>query len=275
MSVIRAKNLSLEEYKEFKDWTLKRAVTYGPFPTRRKGFSLGINVLPAEYKLCNFNCVYCQCGWSKFTYQEIKNMGYDFPSLVDIESEIEQTFRNIKKGFLVTPNNIVVSGNGEPTLHPQFDKVVDILVELRDYYLPNVPITILSNGTRLHLDSVVCAFNKVDERVIKLDAGSDGLLKKVDIPLEDFSIRYLVEHVRKLKDVVIQCCFIDGFISNIDEENIATWIETLRVIKPIFVQIYSIDRIPPAPNLKKVSKETLMEIALRVKKELDIEVGVY
>ncbi len=275
MVVIRTLNLNTEEYKDLKEWSLKRSITYGPFPTRRKGFSLGINLLPAEYKLCNFNCIYCQCGWSRYTYQDIKKMGYDYPGLSEVKKEVERTFINIKKGFLTKPNNIVISGNGEPTLYPELNESIDILIDLRDFYLPEVPISVLSDGTRLHLENVIKALNKIDERIIKLDAGSDELLQKVCIPLEDFSISYLLTHIRKLKDVIIQTCFVDGIVSNIMEDNIIKWLALLKEIKPRFVQIYSLDRIPPAPNLKKVPFVVLESIASRVRKETGIEVGFY
>lgn len=275
MVVIRAKELDTKEYKDFKEWSLKRSVTYGPFPTRRKGFSLGINLLPAEYKLCNFNCIYCQCGWSRFTYEDITKFGYDYPTLQQVKEDVEKTLININRGFLVKPNNIVISGNGEPVLYPYLEEAINIIIELRNLYLPGTTISILSNGTRLERDSVVNALNKIDERIIKLDAGSDEILKKVCLPLEDFSISYLLTHINKLKDVIIQCCFIDGIISNIGEDNISRWIELIKRIKPKFVQIYSLDRIPPAPNLKKVSPHILSSIALRVMKEAGVEAGFY
>lgn len=275
MVVVRTPNLNVEEYKDFKEWSLKRSITYGPFPTRRKGFSLGINLLPAEYKLCNFNCIYCQCGWSRYTYQDIKKMGYDYPELSEVKKEIEQMFINVQKGFLTAPNNIVISGNGEPVLYPKLNEAIDILINLRDFYLPTIPISVLSDGTRLHSDNVIKALNRIDERIIKLDAGSDELLHKICIPLEDFSISYLLTHIKKLKDVIIQCCFVDGVVSNVVEDNITKWIGLLKEIKPRFVQIYSLDRIPPAPNLKEVPSNILKTIATRVKKETGIEVGFY
>ncbi len=275
MVLIRTKTLNLKEYEEFNEWSLKRSITYGPFPTRRKGVSLGINLLPSEYKLCNFNCIYCQCGWTKYTYKKIKEMGYDYPSTFQIRYEVEQTFINIQKGFLIKPNNIVISGNGEPTLYPQFLEAIDILVELRNKLLSGIPLSILSDGTRLHIDGVVAGLNKIDERIIKLDAGLDELLQKICLPLEKFSINYLIEYARRLNDIIIQCCFIDGVISNISDKNIEQWIKVLNIIKPKFIQIYSIDRIPPAPGIKKVSQKKLEEIAERTKKETGIDVGVY
>ncbi|MFN7181741.1 MAG: radical SAM protein [Planctomycetota bacterium] len=275
MGIIRTKTVGLNEYEEFKEWTLKRSITYGPFPTRRKGFSLGINLLPPEYKLCNFNCIYCQCGWSKYTYEDIRKMGYDFPSLSDIYSEVEQTFRNIEKRFLARPNNIVISGNGEPTLYPQFLNAVSIIIELRNRFLPDIPVSVLSDGTRLHSEEVIRGLNKIEERVIKLDAGSDQLLRKICIPREKFSIDYLIKYIRKLNDFIIQCCFIDGIVSNITPENVKQWISLLTILKPKSVQIYSLDRIPPAPGLKKVSREKLEEIAEKTKKESGIDVAVF
>ena len=103
-------------------------IVFGPIRSRRLGSSLGVNLLPLEGKLCNFDCVYCECGWNKDG-----RTGGNFPPLADIEAALEKKMSEAaSEGVAI--DSITFSGNGEPTIHPDFPQVIDITLKLRDIY---------------------------------------------------------------------------------------------------------------------------------------------
>ena len=176
---------------------------YGPIQSLRYGSTLGVNFLGAE-KVCSYNCVYCHLGPTVLTMNKIRK-SYVFPSL----DEIATAFRTYNKQS-VTSDAIVISGNGEPTLYPQFEEAMQLIVELRNDHMPDKKIIVLSNGAHLDQKKVVTGMNLSDERVIKVDAGSDQLLQKVNDPLVRMNVAKFLDGVRKLKDCVVQSLFVTG-----------------------------------------------------------------
>ncbi len=250
-------------------------IVFGPVSSRRFGVSLGINLLPDIMKYCSFNCIYCECGLTDID-QEKKVKLYSTP---DILNALESRFKEIKEKGVI-PDNITYAGNGEPTIHPGFSEIIDRTITLRDKYFPNTKVTVLSNATRLHKESVRDALNKVDNNVLKLDAGSDHMFQLINRPASPIRIEQIVKNLVEFKGkLIVQTLFIRGIynnnrIDNTTKEEIDLWLKHLKKIEPELVMIYSISRATAEEGLIKVSHDELEAIAQQVR-QLKIEAEVY
>lgn len=244
-------------------------LVYGPVTSLRYGTTLGINLLGSS-KVCSYNCVYCNLGPTALTMNKIRK-DYEFPSLELIKNNFREY---IKKS--VPKEAIVVSGNGEPTLHHEFDQAMKMLTELRDEHLPGLKIIVLSNGAHLDNKKVINGLNLVDERVIKFDVGNDALLGKVNDPLIRTNMTKLLSGIGKLKDCTIQSLFFTGEVDNTANEMVEEWIEIIGMIKPTSIQLCTLTRPAPSrPGLKPVDEDTLYSIAFRLKKRTTLEARVF
>ena len=245
-------------------------IIFGPVNSRRLGKSLGINLLPTTSKYCNFNCIYCECGWTK-------NSGkIDFHSVESVISELEKVLAKYSETN-ESLDVITYAGNGEPTLHPKFSEIIDKTIILRNKYCPNVKIAVLSNATMLHKESVFKSLLKIDLPILKLDSGIESTIININQPTGSFSMSKLIENFKKFDgNFHLQTMFLKGkfngnIIDNTTEIEINAWIKIIEETKPKQVMIYSIARNTPADNLKPVSVEELSIIAKKVR-NLGIEV---
>ena len=119
-------------------------IIFGPVKSRRLGVSLGINLLPINKKLCNFDCIYCECGWTR----DVEISSSRPPSREEVYRALELKLAELKKKDHA-PDVITYAGNGEPTLHPEFPEIIDDTLVLRDKYFPQARIAVLSNSTLL------------------------------------------------------------------------------------------------------------------------------
>ncbi|MBN1251563.1 MAG: radical SAM protein [Bacteroidales bacterium] len=243
-------------------------IIFGPVKSRRLGISLGINLLPTDSKLCNFNCIYCECGWTPGK-QEIK---IKFHPRELVAEKLEEMLVKMKE------NNeqldvITYAGNGEPTLHTDFDKIIDDTIRLRDKYFPNVRIAVLSNATLIHKESVFKALNLVEDNILKLDSAFDETVRLLNNPIGKYDTKKLVENLKKFNgNLIIQTMFVKGFyegklVDNTTENELVAWIDLLHQIKPKMVMIYTIARDTPSPDLVKVSLDDLNIIKKRLENE--------
>ncbi|MCA9319172.1 MAG: radical SAM protein [Planctomycetes bacterium] len=248
-----------------------QSIIYGPVVSRRYGRSLGINPMPRTDKLCNFNCVYCQLGWTA-----PQQTGYaPDKSVFASPEEIASALRAVSRATLAEVDAIMICGNGEPTLHPRFSAMVDQLVAVRDTVAPRLPITLLTNGTRLSNPEIHAALSRLDQVAVKLDAGSLRKLKQIDMPREPVDLRVIAEATALLPRAVIQSCFVEGSVANTDEASIKDWLAALRFIRPERVDIYTISRTPPTDRVHGVSLATLEKIADRARPIPGLEVRVF
>jgi len=245
---------------------LTEDLVFGPIKSRRLGNSLGVNLLPKFRKICTFNCVYCECGWNP----EICDEKARFAT----PQEYKQTLENALKELVGTPkepNSITFSGNGEPTLHPDFPEIIDITIKLRDKYVPKAVISVLTNGTRIHDERVFKALQKVDNNICKLDGGTLDVINKINLPNVKIDIEQYVKYLQRFEgQVIIQTLFLRGkhscnAIDNTTDEEINLWLEHLKKIKPRMTMIYVIDRETPEKNLEKLSSDEMSKIADKVK----------
>ncbi len=256
--------------RERKRWDLDCDIVYGPIPSRRFGLSLGINLLPSGQKVCDFDCLYCQCGWSSRRLAENCFAGVPFPTLKEIEFSLERDFQDLASRGTV-PDTVVFSGNGEPTLHPGFTEAVELVLEFRDTYLPKAQVGILTNGAGLLRQKTFEVVAALDLKSVKFDAGGEWL----DRPLVHFDLKQLVPVWRELPGLTIQSFFSEGKFDNTKSEILDPWLAELARINPQRVQIYTLDREPPVTVMTKASPETLNHIAGKVKSVIRGHVEVF
>ena len=249
--------------------SLQPGYTYGPVRSRRLGWSLGLNVCPTTYKLCSFNCVYCQYGWTSVCTLDTNDRIRDLPSPDDFVRALGDTLRQNRM-----IDNITFSGNGEATLHPQFEELVDIAVGLKEDYLPGARLGILSNSSAVACERVRSALAKLDFRIMKLDAGDVETFERINRPCCGVDYTSILEGLKSIKKVSLQTMFIDGEIQNIGERQVDQWIEQVGEIRPVNIQIYSLHRPPAASSLVEVKEERLKEIAVRTEAATGITVEV-
>ena len=241
---------------------LKNEIIYGPVNSRRLGSSLGINLLPSKIKFCNFNCVYCQYGWTD--YKKIQSMNnISFPSVDQVGESVIKALKKLKS----PPAFLTFSGNGEPTLHPEFDKIVDRIIEIRNEYSPSSKTAVLSNSTGAADEKIRTALAKLDERIMKLDAGSPDTFKIYNHPDRGVNLDEITNGLVMLNDVTIQSLFSSGSKGNYKSDNINDWIGRIEKINPKFVQLYSLVRDVPSKLISKLEKDDLSRIKTLLDKE--------
>jgi wyosine [tRNA(Phe)-imidazoG37] synthetase (radical SAM superfamily) len=240
-------------------------IIFGPVNSRRFGVSLGINLLPVTYKYCTFDCVYCECGWTR---NKEHRQGRLF-SFGQIAEALEMTCIELRNKQVV-PDNLTFAGNGEPTLHPSFPAILEMAMEKRDRYFPEARITVLSNATRLHIKAVREALLKADHNVLKLDCGTERMFRLINRPLPKITLQMIVEQLTRFEGhLIIQSMFVRGTldgepIDNTEEAEMNAWLVHIRKIAPEKVMVYSIDRFPPAASIRKIPAVELEAIAEKV-----------
>lgn len=246
---------------------------FGPIHSRRLGTSLGINLSPNDGKTCTFDCLYCEAG---FNAQGPGTTG--LPDPLRLEQELEAKLRRMKDAG--QPLDVITfSGNGEPTLHPQFDTIIDSVIRLRDLYYPNVKISVLSNSTRLADPKVAAALNRVDNNILKLDSAVEGTMQLLDRPTQTtFSVIKVIQDISRFAgSAIIQTMFTRGThngkaFDNTTPREINALIEAYRTIRPKSIMIYSIDRRTPEQSLQKIPAAVLQDIACQINQATGIPV---
>lgn len=249
-------------------------IIFGPLHSRRLGSSLGVNLLPYDGKVCSFDCIYCECGLNKDFRTKTK-----LPDRENVRAAMQDKLSRFKIEN-VPIDAITFAGNGEPTLHPEFEGIIDDTIELRNKYYPEAEISVLTNGMHVSKESVFRGLQKVDKNILKLDSAFDETVHFIDRPNSPgYTVRKQVELYKKFgHDIIIQTMFVRGefegkIVDNTTEIEIAAWLKLLEELNPREVMIYTIDRETPIKSLVKVPVEELQEIARRVE-ELGIKTNV-
>ena len=239
---------------------------FGPVHSRRLGVSLGINLLPADGKVCSFDCIYCECGLNAERRPQRK-MPTREEVYVALEERLQQMAAEGPK-----PDVLTFAGNGEPTLHPHFPEIIVDTIQLRDRYFPEACISVLSNATQILKPNVHAALCRVDNNILKLDTVDADFIRAVDRPIGHYFVEAIVEGLIHFRGhVIIQTMFLAGTdaegrdVTNTSDRYVQPWLEALQVIGPEQVMIYTIDRETPIRSLQKASPATLDAIAERVR----------
>ena len=235
---------------------MREEIVFGPIHSRRLGSSLGINVLPEKGKLCNFDCIYCECGWNRDGRGDTH-----LPSAIDLFNALEAKLSACAQ-VGIGIDSITFSGDGEPTLNPDFPEMVDITLELRDRYFPAARVSVLSNATMVHKDAVFNALRKVDNPILKIDAPTTELARLINRPAPGYRVEDVVEALKRFEgDFVLQTIFLrsDSFDSSAPEI-LQGWMEIVRTLRPREVMVYTIDRTTPQEGLSKFTVEEMREL---------------
>jgi wyosine [tRNA(Phe)-imidazoG37] synthetase (radical SAM superfamily) len=249
-------------------------IVYGPFPSRRLGASLGVNLLPSGVKVCAFNCNYCQCGWTFDLTDDATLAKWRWPTATEVGEALGRRLSELAAAGTKV-DAITFAGNGEPTLHPDFARAVEVVLGVRDRSAKGVPVHALSNGATLQAPGVADALNLLDERHIKLDAGSESMFLEMNSPTTDIGIWDVMRGMRGLTDFVVQAMFTRGRRDNSVPEEVDMWIEAVRKIKPKRVDVYSLSLEPADAQIFGVPPERLREIAALCQKRTGIPSEAY
>jgi wyosine [tRNA(Phe)-imidazoG37] synthetase (radical SAM superfamily) len=250
-------------------------VIFGPVRSRRLGLSLGINLLPLHSKYCSFNCIYCECGWTPPDLAKHP----EFPTRKEVAEYLEQRLRELHRDDYL-PDAITYAGNGEPTMHPDFAGIVDDTIALRDSFAPGAKVTVLSNSSMIHDPAVFESLQKLDNNILKLDAGFNRTFQLINNPVFPVNFENLVENLTKFKgNLIIQSMFLRGtfkgeLVDNTTDYEVNGWLECLKKIRPKLVMIYPIARATPVHNLEKIEVAELEKIAQKAR-EAGMIVQVY
>lgn len=231
-------------------------IVFGPIFSRRLGNSLGMNILPVKGKLCNFDCVYCECGWNKDGMES----GRRFPTGKEVEEAVAASFARLaEEGAKV--DSITMSGNGEPTLNPDFPQIVDSTLHFRDLYFPDAKVSVLSNATMLGRHGVLEALKKIDNPILKVDASTDELVAMINRPSGKYRLEEVVEHLEEFGgNFIMQTMFLHSpDFDTAAPEALEGWYAIVRRVRPREIMVYTIDRETPDKRLGKCSVEEMQE----------------
>lgn len=249
-------------------------IVFGPIHSRRMGSSLGINLLPFDGKLCNFDCIYCECGFNENFRTRTK-----LPTRQNVKDALIDKLTKLSEEG-TTLDVITFAGNGEPTMHPEFAGVIDDTIELRNTHYPNAKISVLTNGMSVGKHAVFEALKRVEIPVLKLDSAFDKTVQLIDRPNSPtFTVAKQVELYHQFKgNFVLQTMFLRGMfkgevVDNTTDEEVSAWLGLVKELNPREVMIYTIDRETPAKGLQKAPLEVLNLIAHRVQ-QLGIKTNV-
>jgi wyosine [tRNA(Phe)-imidazoG37] synthetase (radical SAM superfamily) len=240
-------------------------IIFGPVQSRRLGTSLGINLLPLDSKLCNFNCLYCECGLSDDVRVE---KGYIFSSQ-QIISELEKSLKSFQNSGKII-DTITFAGNGEPTLHPEFSSIIEDTVLLRNKWYPRTKIAVLSNATLIGRPDIREALKMVDYNILKLDSAFEETIRRINCPAQNFSIQKLFSDLKLFTDnLTIQTLFLRGnyngfYFDNSSDSEVEELLKIYKELNPKLVMIYTIARETPIKSLEKIAVARLKEIAVHI-----------
>lgn len=235
---------------------IREDTVFGPIYSRRLGSSLGINLLPQKGKICNFDCIYCECGWNRDGLQD-----KTLPSAADVRNALEDKLRSLRaKGVGI--DSITFSGDGEPTLNPEFPQIIDDTLALRGRYYPEAAVSVLSNATRAHIPEVFKALRKVDNPIMKIDAPTAELAARINNPAPGYDPLKVADALRGFGgDFVLQTMFLKS--SDFDSsspEVLDGWMQIVRDLRPREIMVYTIARPTPQQGLEKFSEEQMRQL---------------
>lgn len=266
---------------------LHKHLTVGVLKSRRLGNSFGINLSPTTRKICNFNCVYCECGNNTCDYSEKEKDSNNFCSIEQFSNELEKSLQEHKEKQIAI-DSITFSGNGEATLHPYFSEIIDETIKLRNIIFPNVKISVLTNSTRLNNKKIVTALQKIDNPILKIDTVSEDLFNKInlgkihgeDITASQLKICDIINNIKNnfenpiIQTMLLRSNFPDNNFDNSSEEEIKKYISQMENINPKFIMLYSIDRDTAISGLVKLTYAEIEKIALQLRGK-NIKTDIY
>ncbi len=257
---------------------IREETVFGPIFSRRLGSSLGINLLPEKGKICNFDCIYCECGWNRDGRNDTV-----LPTAEKVRTDLERMLKKLAaEGTPV--DSITFSGDGEPTLNPEFPRIIDDTLRLRDQYYPQAKVSVLSNATRVHLPEVFNALRKVDNPIMKIDAPTNELVAKINMPAPGYDLQRVIEALKQFEgNFVLQTCMLrtengerrvesgerrvesgergsELVFDSSSPEVVGPMMDIVRLLKPREWMVYTIDRATPMQGLVKFTPQEMKSL---------------
>lgn len=242
--------------------TPETSAVYGPILSRRFGLDTGINLSPSDHKLCTYDCLYCQYGFA-----DTVNPVRKFPDLHEVIAELNKHAANFQI------RHITISGNGEPTMHPQFAEFAMKLRNWRDTKAPAAKIALLTNGYRLKNESIRETLEFFDQPFVKLDAGRSETWNLLNRPVTHLQFDYMIRQMKKSANIMLQTMFVRGI--NDSPLEVECWMQKIKMIKPLAVHLYTLERFPAFASLQPVEASWLRSIAAQVTEKLGIQCEAY
>ena len=234
---------------------IREETVFGPIFSRRLGTSLGINLLPQKGKICNFDCIYCECGWNKDGRNDTV-----LPTAAKVHADLQKMLEKLRQQG-TSVDSITFSGDGEPTLNPEFPAIIDDTLALRNQLAPTAKVSVLSNATRVHIPDVFKALSKVDNPIMKIDAPTNELVARINHPAPGYDVARVVESLKQFKgNFVLQTCMLrskEYYFDSSSPEVLEGWMQIVRELKPRQVMVYTIDRPTPAQGLERFTPEEM------------------
>lgn len=226
---------------------MKNRYTYGPVPSRRLGFSLGIDIVPHKY--CSFNCIYCQLG--KTTKKTIERCEYT--PTKDIIQEIQEVIE--------TTNHIdylTFSGSGEPTLHSKIGFLIERMKKLTD-----IPVAVLTNGSLLSIPTVQKELLKADVVLPTLCTTAQKIFERINRPFHDIKITDIITGMisfRKIYEnkIWLEIMLVKGINDSVSE--IQALKEVVNKIQPDKIHLNTVVRPPSEKHALPLSYEELEKV---------------
>lgn len=235
---------------------LREEVVFGPIHSRRLGTSLGINLLPTNGKICNFDCIYCECGWNKDGKEDTR-----IPTGEEVYKTLKDKLIELSSEG-VNIDSITFSGDGEPTLNPEFPSIIDQTIQLRNEFYPQAQISVLSNSTRVHKPEILAALKRVDKPIMKIDAPTNELAAIINKPTPDYDVDSVVKALEEFHgDFILQTMFLrnEDFDSSAPEV-LDGWLNIVRKLRPREIMVYTINRPTPQSGLQKFTVEEMKNL---------------
>ena len=232
---------------------VREETVFGPIFSRRLGSSLGINLLPVNGKICTFDCIYCECGWNRDGRNDTR-----LPKAMEVREALEAKLKQLVADGIPV-DSITFSGDGESTINPDFPKIIDDTLALRNRYYPFAKVSVLSNATQVHRPEIFRALRKVDNPIMKIDAPTNELVEKINKPAPGYDVDRVVEALKQFNgDFILQTMFLKSkdFDSS-SPEVLNGWMDIVRLLKPREVMAYTIDRPTPEEGLQKFTVEEM------------------
>lgn len=244
-------------------------IVFGPISSRRLGSSLGVNILPSKGKLCNFDCIYCECGWNADGKQDTA-----LPTFDKIKEALESRISELKNEGR-TVDSITFSGNGEPTVHPDFPAIVDVVLQLRDKFFPTAKVSVLSNATMIGREDVRAALMKVDNPILKIDASDDSMISMINKPVGVYRLSDIKMWLKEFEgNFILQTMFLRSpEFDQSEQVHLKAWMDIVRELRPREIMVYTIDRETPDTSLGKYTVEEMRNLVSELVEEgFDIQI---
>jgi len=256
---------------------LQQSIIYGPILSRRLGRSLGVNLFPAYRKVCPFDCGYCHFGATTDHVQSAIGLPQTalsrIPPVAQVLAAVEEHLKSDLEFEYVT-----LSGNGEPTLYPDFAELVPLIQQAIQRQRPLVKLCLLSNSARVMDESLYPAFALIDVPIFKLDAGDQPTFEAINHPCPGLKIEDIIQGLKILarrQQLIIQTVMADGPKRNYEGTAFLAWVAAIRHIRPAEIQIYTTDRPVADANIRKLSTAQLDAIVARVRERTGVATKAY